>query len=145
MSNIPKRRFDFEPYNGEVDIYVNGKKIRNKHRGLAGNIALRIPEDVQVDVSAAVHNPKIGVDFELTDDGLEPIEHEPQLLPSRQQASNDRATEAEKLRKEKFEETERIQLKVQKLKEERRIKAQKDKAAKLAALKIKEPDKPLKS
>lgn len=129
MSEIPKRSFEFEPFEGHVDVYVDGKKVRGPHRGHGGNVALRIPEEADVEVTVAVHDPLIGIEFEITPNGLERIIREAKTLPSPAEAAKARAAaETERKVKEAAEKAERDAI-VQAAKDKARAKGAADKAA----------------
>lgn len=139
MTEIPKRRFEFEPFDGQVDVYVDGKKIRGPHRGNGGNVALRIPEDENVELTVAIHDPDIGIDFEITPTGLERIIREPKTLPSLAEAAKARdAAEAAIKAKDVVAKAER-EAKIQAIKDEARARG----AASKAAAKAKEEKGPL--
>lgn len=99
MSDIPKRRFAFEPVDGYVDLYLESKKVLNRHRGSTGNYYFRIPEGVDVQFDVAEHDPQIPVEAEVTPDGLKPIERRPVFV--RPTPDRDLDAEAEAKAKEK--------------------------------------------
>jgi hypothetical protein len=131
---MTKRSFKFEPYPGDVDIYVNGKKVRGPQRGHGGNIAFHISEDVDIDVTVAIHDPLIGIEFEITPNGLERIIREPKTLPTPVEAAKARAeAEAAKQAMEAAKQAE-LDAKVKAIKDAARargIAAKKEKYARL--------------
>lgn len=80
MTEIPKRRFAFPKTEESVDLYLDGKKVINKHRGETGNYYFRIPEDAEVDFQVADHDPNIPLEAEVTPEGLKPIERKPKFV-----------------------------------------------------------------
>jgi len=77
---IPKRRFAFKAVNNLVDLYLEGKKVINHHRGQTGNYYFRIPEDVEIELQVAEHDPSIPIEAEITPSGLKPIERRPRFV-----------------------------------------------------------------
>jgi hypothetical protein len=75
---IEKKRFAFDKTEGYVDLYLNDKKIINKHRGETGNYYFRVEDAMKFDV--ATHDSTIPVEANIVDGKLEPVKREPRFV-----------------------------------------------------------------
>jgi hypothetical protein len=72
-----KRRFNFEPIDTLVDVFLNGYKVREKHRGQLGQICIHAEDGDEVELKP--HDPRIPIQATFDDDGkfiileLEPV------------------------------------------------------------------------
>jgi len=73
---VPKRKFEFEPTESLVDIYLNGKKVRAKHNGTKGHIYLYILPDEKYKIDVAPHDSRIGIEVEIKDGRVVPLKIE---------------------------------------------------------------------
>ena len=88
----PKRKFSHAPWNGECDIYVDGKKIREAHPAMNGHVYLHLPPNFEEErVSFEPFDPRNQIEAELI--GGEVIDTE-----AGQKAKEKAAEEAERQR-----------------------------------------------
>lgn len=73
---VPKRKFEFESMEGLVDIYLDGKKVREKHPGSYGHIYFRISPDEKYEADVAPHDSRIGMEAEIKDGRVVPLKIE---------------------------------------------------------------------
>lgn len=59
----PKRKFEFDPWDGLCDIYVDGKKVREAHQAKYGHIYFHLPPDFPDEgVTAEPFDPRVQVE-----------------------------------------------------------------------------------
>jgi hypothetical protein len=80
MPDIPKRRYAFPEVDYAVDLYLDGKKVVNRHRGSTGNYYFRLPESCKLEFSVAEHDPQIPIDSEIIDGKLVKIVRRPKFV-----------------------------------------------------------------
>lgn len=62
-----KVRFNFEPINTLVDVFMNGYKVREKHNGNHGHIYLYGNEKSEVEIKP--HDPRVPIQAVFTPEG----------------------------------------------------------------------------
>lgn len=79
---MPKKCFEFEPFDGLVDVYVDGKKVRYGHNGNRGHIFFPLNSDEHT-VTVEPADPRVGIDAEIKDGELVPFKkvHTPHVKP----------------------------------------------------------------
>ena len=70
---VKKRKFRFEPMEGLVDVYLDGKKVRAEHNGETGHIYFPILESEKPKVDVAEHDARIGIEVEIKDGKIIPL------------------------------------------------------------------------
>lgn len=62
-----KKRFDFEPIDTLVDVFVDGHKVLEKHNGRRGNVSVHANDNTEVELRP--HDPRIPIQAKFSEDG----------------------------------------------------------------------------
>jgi len=68
MAKVPKKRFDFTPTEGLVDVYLDDKKVRTGHNGALGHVYFHLTGDYKCDTEPM--DPRVGIGAEIVDGEL---------------------------------------------------------------------------